>query len=1067
MGGTYLDLDALEGAERSGQRYDPGSFMRRTEGGESFLDLDAAEEAEEKPPTGYQRFSSTLDKILSATRAPLDALSEKVSGGYAKDDPRRNQWGVVPSSEIGLDAIIPPNVGNDTPLVSGLGHLSALSLPTVPLTHGNMLLGKAEKAALALGIPEKVVGIPRALERKGAGLLLGLGTDPASAIGAAAGVNGVLGKGVSVGERALAGLGAVAGGKGAIEAGGRVVEDLKKGELIDAGLDAVDVVTGAGMGYLGAKGARAKRVEGAPGRVERAAQHVERNLEQIQPELAAKVKAFDNDAAVLTGQWSARLTKAMDSLGVNKRRAATIFSEKIQPVIEGKAGLDTLSPQEAAVASEVRGLLDEVGSQAKEAGVLAEVEANYFPRLPKDMSATDFYSKAREQARREGRPLEDVVAEARGNSTVIASRAGRKVGALEKERGAGKVALQEGDYRTDPGALFDYVQQAGRRISEARHLGPNGELAQGLINRIDVEGNSGARDYAQTAIDRMRGVEPRSKVATEASALARQGQSFASLGLAPITQLTSLAQTAAYSGIGPTLRAMGRVARGWKQAKLDAMEAGALAGSTGRELADVWGTGAAEGAPYGFWDQVRHPIEAVKSTIADVGKAKTAAGKVGAVTARAPHLQLTGVMDEAQRVVAAKTAEFLVPKLLKQAEGTGMQARARQRQLADLGIKPGEVLSPELIQRAAKRIADKTQFRTGMSQLPLWATSPLGRAAFQFQSFGYQHTRFLGWMAGEATKGNVAPLAKWAAVGAAVGGLSNELKDLIKGHGYDKFTEDDWARNLKDAVGKGRHADVTKNPLLVAARGLAAAGGMGAIGSLIERAQDAGSHPLAAVAGPSGSDAEQLLRTGADVATAGVNAGSSVLSTLGGDEEGARASAREAGKNLTAAGKAVGRTALQQVPVFGGQLSQELLSDEKPARAGTVGKAIDALEDKGVLTRKDQTESGTAGRERAAEMQQIKDDRSDTTKRTEAMLTATEKAPLAVRLEKARKSGQRADFENLIVEAMSAGDTERAFDIAREARKVRVKFSRQDLAKLQGRVIPRRRQAQEDTEEEE
>ncbi len=1016
----------------------------------------------QKEPSYYERFSRGLDKVLTAPRAPLDALSEKVSGGYAANDPRRNQWGVVQSSEVGTDAIVPKDVGNDTPLVSGWGHLSALSLPTLPLTHGNMILGKAEKAALALGIPEKVVGIPRALERKGLGILLGASTDPTAALGVTAGVKGVTGQALTVGERGLAGAGAVAGGKGALEAGGRVVDDLQKGELVDAGLDLVDVGTGLGMGYLGGKAAlKAPRAAGAPKGAERAAQYVEKNLEQIHevgPDLATKVRGFDNDSAVLAGQWTARMLRAMDGLGVNKRRAATIFSERIAPVIEGKAPLDALSPAERAVASEVRGLLDEVGGVAKAEGLLAELEPNYFPRQPKDMTSHDFYAKAAEAAKRDGISLEDALAEARGDGVVIATRAGRK-GALEQDRGAGKVALQEGEYRTDPGVLLDYLSESARRIAEVRHFGKNGELATELINRIT---DKPSFEYAKAALDRVRGVEG-PKRGAEASAVARQVQGVASLGLAPITQTTSIAQTVATAGVRPTAQAVfkslwgakdikvqgvrsaaKRVGSSWRRAKLDAMEAGALANSTGKDLADVFGLGAAENRG---------------GLAADIARAQTASGKVGAVTSRAPHLKLTGMMDEAQRVIAANTAQFLVPKLLREAQGTGMigarLARARQRQLDSLGIGRATEATPEVIALAAKRISDQSQFRTGTSQLPLWATTPLGRAAFQFQSFGYQHTRFLAGVMEEAGHGNVAPLAKWAAVGAAAGTLSNELKDLIKGHGYDKFTEDDWARNLADAVGKGRHVDPTKNPILAAARGLAAAGGMGALGSLWERAQDAGSHPLATVAGPSGADAEQLLKTAAEGVAGTYEGGKSVLQTLGGDEERAAASAKEAGKHFGQAGQNIARTALQQVPVFGGQLAQEALSEDKPARAGYVGKLRDAAEDAGVLSVADETARGAAGRERAAELQERQETTKDVKAQTEAQLAARPKASLEKRLEKARKSGSRAEFENLIVDALRDGDMERVYQIAGEAAKSRIRFTRRHVAQLQARLLPR------------
>jgi hypothetical protein len=143
------------------------------------------------------------------------------------------------------------------------------------------------------------------------------------------------------------------------------------------------------------------------------------------------------------------------------------------------------------------------------------------------------------------------------------------------------------------------------------------------------------------------------------------------------------------------------------------------------------------------------------------------------------------------------------------------------------------------------------------------------------------------------------------------------------------------------------------------------------------------------------------------------------------------------------------------VPIYGGQIAQEVTADEKPPRAGLVGKVRDKLEDAHILNPADESSRGALGREAIAALKARKESAAEEGKRSATMLTDKPKESLDVRLKKALKSGARTDFEALIIEALSSGDRQKAFQIAGEAAKSNIRFTRRHMSQLEGRVIPR------------
>lgn len=94
------------------------------------------------------------------------------------------------------------------------------------------------------------------------------------------------------------------------------------------------------------------------------------------------------------------------------------------------------------------------------------------------------------------------------------------------------------------------------------------------------------------------------------------------------------------------------------------------------------------------------------------------------------------------------------------ADSTNKAARAH---LAELGVDVDHALKAGALDHedklmAAKKFSDMTQFRTRPEDLPNFASTPLGKVAFQFKSFAFNQARFLAKQTvGEIKEGRIGP----------------------------------------------------------------------------------------------------------------------------------------------------------------------------------------------------------------------------------------------------------------------------------------------------------------------
>jgi hypothetical protein len=329
------------------------------------------------------------------------------------------------------------------------------------------------------------------------------------------------------------------------------------------------------------------------------------------------------------------------------------------------------------------------------------------------------------------------------------------------------------DYRRDVNVLDEYFHDAYRRISESQHLGKH--LQKVLDSNISLQPE--IKQYVEKTMERLTGREPHT-VVTRTLDKARHLQALSDLGLAAPLQLGQLPFTAAEGGIRRSVRAAGELARNYRGEMLKAIKSGAL------------------------WPNISHEV----SSAAGGGRG---------------FLWGVPTMDRVMRVHANTVARLLVEDAmngnaaaLKQLKKMGFEAPP------SAGLAgPGELQAiSQYVDKVGSTFTDKTNFRTGVLDLPLWSTSPAGKLAAQYSQFSYRATKAVTDVMKEASKGNVKPLAKLLATGVITGELIADARALVRGQdtalvdtleGGKDYSEEEW----KDVLRQRRLSDPDKRIL--------------------------------------------------------------------------------------------------------------------------------------------------------------------------------------------------------------------------------------------------------------
>lgn len=448
-----------------------------------------------------------------------------------------------------------------------------------------------------------------------------------------------------------------------------------------------------------------KKVFTSGGRILRESGEPGKKMEQV-----LRKQQLDED--LLRGDYTYRLKEA--TKGLTKKEL-----ENVTDVLEGKA--KPISDGVRSASSKIRGLYDEVAGEAQNKNFEVRLpDGTSVPFSPRENYAPRIYNfdEITKSSRRD-EMLQNLVESGQARNKAEASKlfddfisanAERRAGNLENARmldlpGYEKNAAKAGE---------QYLAKAAERFSQAENFGSKDERIADLIGKIADSGG----DYmeAQRVFDFLAKGLPKSKIAKAVT----QFNLATKLDLGAITNITQSVNTITKGGVKNFLKS-------------------AVSGKEGRRLADLAG--------------VYDDMVVIKESGINPGKIVRGV------------MYLFGKVERMNRFLAANTGRFRAEELLKVAK-KNPDAEYAVRQLKTLGIDPNNIekLTEKDVLTAMNRMAELTQFKpTVLNVPPAWKT-PFGRVATQFKSFSFMQTRFItDEILKEAKQGNIAPLMRFIA----------------------------------------------------------------------------------------------------------------------------------------------------------------------------------------------------------------------------------------------------------------------------------------------------------------
>ncbi|MHA2068860.1 MAG: hypothetical protein ACXABY_31240, partial [Candidatus Thorarchaeota archaeon] len=284
--------------------------------------------------------------------------------------------------------------------------------------------------------------------------------------------------------------------------------------------------------------------------------------------------------------------------------------------------------------------------------------------------------------------------------------------------------------------LDNYADNVARRVAEAAHLGKKHEkLATEFAKYEDISPQQS--DWLKRTVSQItQGPGARTSGGVESSV--RLGAALADLPYAAIYQPGQISATMIAGGLRNSTKALFKM----------------ITDPTFRKAMKTGARG--EGA-----------------TLPDV--VQELAGRVGNTKFLGGYLHGIPTTDRAMRVHAYATGHVL----LGQADKGNKGARRLLDALGFDGVDT-KVLTPEAVGR---KLSDKTQFRTGPAEKPLWASeTAMGRFAWQYQHFAYHWGIFVGDV---VRKQGIRGLLKLATIPVIAGEVIGDIRAIAKGHGLE------------------------------------------------------------------------------------------------------------------------------------------------------------------------------------------------------------------------------------------------------------------------------------------
>jgi hypothetical protein len=296
-----------------------------------------------------------------------------------------------------------------------------------------------------------------------------------------------------------------------------------------------------------------------------------------------------------------------------------------------------------------------------------------------------------------------------------------------------------------------HLTDAYHRINMARQFGPDLGKGETLLTDIGLKRGNKAESFARSYFQKVTGTEARgNETVNDAVTFATNFQAFSKLGQAAISNISQPSYTAVVFGAKNAVKGLGKSFT-----------------KEGKAFGEIF-------------------TESMKDFLKDTGYGgATDTSLMGRAANQV--LEKTGFsyVEKMNRIMTANTGREYARETFAKLQAKPNHA-GLAKELEKLNIDPKEALRrgslSELDElRAGQAAVNRTQFKTDVTEIPLfWASEP-GRLLTQFKKFQFKSGQMVkDEILKEMAHGNVKPFLRAAAILPIAGALTMSAKDAIR-----------------------------------------------------------------------------------------------------------------------------------------------------------------------------------------------------------------------------------------------------------------------------------------------
>lgn len=477
-------------------------------------------------------------------------------------------------------------------------------------------------------------------------------------------------------------------------------------------------------------------------------------------------KAVRNDSEIEAGVARLPVKKAIQTLeGAERRNFVDVLGGEASPMNE--------TVREAAAVG--REALDKAGDRASEVRLEITLPSGekipfhkrgyYFPhiggkslgqRVKDPRERANIKAKLKAQMERGGKVVKDSQVEAALKSALKKSQT--RYGNLEIAR-----VFDSDDWVKEPEMLLKYLDDAYWRIHIAEKFGPDLEKGEKLLTAIGAKKGDEAEGFARSYFKKATFTEdPGNPVVKKAIDVTTNFQAGSKLGQAVLSNVSQPVYTAVVAGAKNTVKGY------YKFFTKEGKDFGT------KIIGDSW-------ADF-MKDTGGISPDDIASKFADAVLTNTQFNYI----------------ERMNRIVSANAGRYFavetLEKLIKNPENKTLRRALEKMNInVDDAIGRGKLTELEQL-RAGQSIVNRTQFKTDVTEIPLFWSSNPGRLITQFKKFQFKSGQMVkDEILAEMAKGNVKPFLRAAALFPPAGFAVAKLRDSIR---FGQQTEEE--RNLAD-----------------------------------------------------------------------------------------------------------------------------------------------------------------------------------------------------------------------------------------------------------------------------